>query len=136
MAKRQKKPQAPKPPEKHSFGSAFAGLAGLRDALPQGESPEPTVEEDAAAAESEVGVSSMPPKLVLQRERKGRGGKTITRLSGLDAEASEHWAKTLKKKLGCGAVVEGDDVILLGDVSERARDLLEAAGAKRVVIGN
>lgn len=73
------------------------------------------------------------PKVVVRRETKGRGGKTITRVSGIDAAHREDLAAQMKKALGCGAVVEGDDVILLGSLVDRAADWLHAAGAKRVV---
>ncbi|MBW2161397.1 MAG: translation initiation factor, partial [Deltaproteobacteria bacterium] len=73
----------------------------------------------------------------LQREKKGRAGKTATRLCGLSSPGDRlHWAKRLKKELGCGATIEGDDVILLGDVGERAKTHLEAGGFRRVVLGN
>ncbi len=39
----------------------------------------------------------------------------------------------MKSALGCGAVVEGEDVVLLGSLVERAADWLEGQGAKRVV---
>ncbi|MCA9575618.1 MAG: translation initiation factor [Sandaracinaceae bacterium] len=75
-------------------------------------------------------------KLVLQREKKGRGGKTVTRVRGLPPDELPRWAGDLKRALGCGATVEGDDVVLLGDLVGRAADWLTARGAKQVVRGN
>ena len=75
-------------------------------------------------------------KLVLRREKKGRGGKVVTRLSGVSEIAREDVAKQMKKGLGCGALVEGDDIILLGSLVDRAADWLEKQGAKKVVRGN
>ena len=44
--------------------------------------------------------------------------------------------KKLKKELGCGASIEGDDLILLGDLSERAKERLEAGGFQHVILCN
>ncbi len=75
-------------------------------------------------------------KLVVRRETKGRGGKTVTRIGGLPPEHLEDLAARMKKALGCGAVVEGADVLLLGSLVPRAAAWLRAEGATRVVEGN
>lgn len=132
MAKRSPKP-APEA-ERAPFNSPFAGLGELRQALPEAApATEPTHRAPPAGGE----VS--PPKLgklVLQREKKGRGGKTVTRVRGLPPAELERWAGELKRALGCGASVEEDAVLLLGDLVGRAGDWLEARGATRVVRGN
>jgi translation initiation factor 1 len=121
-------------PESEPFHSAFSGLASLRDELPSLDSPDPGSKPNA---ESTPDTSAASPKLVLQREKKGRAGKTVTRLRGLASpEERVRWAKRLKKELGCGATIEGEDVILLGDVGVRAKTGLEAGGFRRVVLGN
>jgi translation initiation factor 1 len=76
-------------------------------------------------------------KLVLRRERKGRGGKTVTLLSGLTLPAArlELLARALRKGLGCGATVEQGSIVLQGDLVERAREWLEKHGASKVVAG-
>ena len=75
-------------------------------------------------------------KLVLSREKKGRGGKTVTRITGLPKARLELVAKSMKKSLGCGASVDGDDVLLHGMLTERGAAWLTGQGAKRVIIGN
>jgi translation initiation factor 1 (eIF-1/SUI1) len=75
-------------------------------------------------------------KLVVRRELKGRGGKTVTRISGLPREHREALAATMKKRFGCGALIDRDDVLLLGDLVDRAADWLAEQGASRVVKGN
>lgn len=75
-------------------------------------------------------------KLVVRRELKGRGGKTVTRIRGLHARDLPSLATTLKKKLGCGAVIEDGDLLLLGDLVDRAAEWLASQGATRVVKGN
>ena len=74
-------------------------------------------------------------KLAVHKEKKGRAGKTVTRISGLQlSEAGlQALAKDLKKQLGCGAVVEAEDVVLLGDLGPRVAEWLRRRGAKRVV---
>lgn len=130
MAKRPPKtePRTPEAP----FHSPFAGLGALREALPDA----PPVAEPAPAGPASGSSSPSLGKLVLQREKKGRGGKTVTRVRGLPATELERWAKDMKRALGCGASVEDGEVVLLGDLVTRAADWLEARGASRVVRGN
>jgi len=115
--------------------SPFASLASLRDRLPEGDAP---VESPAAASTSDG--PSVPRKLVVRRERTGRRGKTVTRISGFGAtvagDALQTWARRMKRELGCGGSVEDEDIILAGDLVERAARWLEAAGVSRVVRGN
>jgi len=99
--------------------------------LPEGAAREP--EPEPAEAPPAPEGRTFAPKVVVRRETKGRGGKTVTRVSGIEAAHREALAGRMKKALGCGAVVEGEDVVLLGSLVDRAADWLEAAGAKRVV---
>jgi translation initiation factor 1 (eIF-1/SUI1) len=130
-----KKNKPPKSaPSGEPFHSALSGLASLRDQLPTADTP---VSEPKANAEAEPDTTTSSVKLLLQREKKGRAGKTVTRLRGLpSAEARHHWAKKLKKEFGCGASIEGDDLILLGDLGERAKERLEASGFQHVILCN
>lgn len=99
--------------------------------LPGGAPSEPPAALEASAAEPAL----VTPcgKIVVRRETKGRGGKTVTRISGLPEALREPYAARMKKALGCGAVVEGEHVLLLGSLVDRAADWLEAEGASRVV---
>ena len=91
--------------------------------------------EPAAEAPTEPAQPTRPfaPKVVVRRETKGRGGKTVTRISGIAADHREALAERMKRALGCGATIEGDDVLLLGSLVDRAADWLAAEGAPRVV---
>ncbi len=73
-------------------------------------------------------------KLVLRMERKGRGGKTVTVLSKLQAspDAMNQLAKQLRRALGSGARVDGNDIIIQGDVRDRTRAWLMEHGARAV----
>ena len=75
-------------------------------------------------------------KVVLRRTRKGRGGKTVTEISGLGLPPARlaALAKRLRKSLGCGGRVEGDLIVLHGDLGARADAWLKVEGVKRTVV--
>lgn len=76
-------------------------------------------------------------RLRVRHERKGRGGKIVTLVEGLEplgADAREDLARRLRKALGCGAVVEGETVVVQGDQRPRVAEWLTDAGAKRVAV--
>ena len=62
--------------------------------------------------------------------RKGRGGKTVTLLSQITGtpEGLKTLAKQLGRALGTGARTEGSEIILQGDVRERALSWLRKQG--------
>jgi translation initiation factor 1 len=111
----------------------FAALQAVRDALPEGPVPSsrPTTATAATTATKEF-----LEKVVVRRERKGHGGKTVTVVSGVAPAAREAVCAALKKALGCGARVEGDDVVVQGDLVDRCVAFVEARGARRVVRGS
>ncbi len=78
------------------------------------------------------------PRLVARREKRGRGGKTVTRITGLELGPKEldALARELKRALGCGASVEEGDVLLQGALVERAAVWLEGRLSARVTRGN
>jgi translation initiation factor 1 len=108
--------------------SPFAALEGLRDALPEGapRPPAPAPKKD----------EPFEAKVVIARSRKGRGGKTVTIVTGVKAAARENVCRDLKKALGCGATLEDDAIVVLGDVADRVRAWLQERGARRIVIGS
>ena len=110
----------------------FAALSAKKDELP----PAPKVDTPTSAPTAPAAPTWGSAKIVLSRERKGRGGKTATRVRGLPETRLEELATKMKKALGCGATVEEADVILLGDVVERAAKWLRDEGAPRVIEGN
>jgi translation initiation factor 1 len=87
-------------------------------------------EAPAEAAEPEG--PSYAPKVVVRRTKKGRGGRTVTLVQGVTA-GHELVAGTLKKELGTGARVEGDEVVVQGDQVERVARWLQSQGVKKVV---
>jgi len=72
----------------------------------------------------------------LARDRKGRGGKTVTTISGVPGEPAEldALAQTLKKLVGSGGTVKDGVIELQGDVRDRVEGKLTELGyqVKRV----
>ena len=78
-------------------------------------------------------------QVTLHRESSGRGGKTVTRVTIkplLNRPQLELLGKTLRKALGCGSHLEGEYIVLQGDIPERAREWFQKQGARKVVRGN
>lgn len=117
------------------FGGSLGDLLRAKGLAPAAPSAEPA---GAPAAEAPAGDDlSRLPKLVVRRTRKGRGGRTVTLIEGLDplpAAEREALAKAARKALGAGARVEGEVVAVQGDVGDRLADWLRARGARRVVV--
>jgi translation initiation factor 1 len=69
-------------------------------------------------------------------ERKGRGGKeaTIIEKLALSPTDLERWCKELKGALGCGGAVDGDVIVLQGDLRPRVEPLLTARGVRKVTV--
>jgi translation initiation factor 1 len=112
----------------------FAVLEGAFGDLPLGDV------EDTAPPPAQADASPPRPgeKIVLRREKKGRGGKTATIIEGLQRsdDALQAMARELRRSLGCGAHVEAMTIVVSGAQTERVRDWLAARGATRLVIGN
>jgi translation initiation factor 1 len=78
---------------------------------------------------------SLPPqqqKAILQLEKKGRGGKTVTVVRGLTltAEDFKSLAKELKEVCGTGGTVKDETIEIQGDHRARVSARLRALGYK------
>jgi len=109
--------------------SPFAALQSLRGTLPPGEQE---------AAQQAPASATFAAKVVISRERKGRGGKTATLIRGvaLQGDALAAFAREMRQSLGTGGSIEDDAIVLAGDQSARAAEWLRARGAARVIVGN
>ena len=107
--------------------SPFAALDKLRAQLPVGPAPSPPKPVEKKA----------PAWAVVRMERKGRGGKeaTVIEKLGLPPKELELWCKELKQALGCGGVVDGDTIVLQGDLRSRLPAVLTARGVAKVTVG-
>ena len=99
--------------------------------------PAPTPAPPGPAADAGVDLTRAA-KLVVRRERKGHGGKTVTVVEGLALPAAklEAVAKAMRKALGCGSWIEGGRIALQGDRPDAAAAWLTRHGAKQVTRGN
>ena len=120
------------------FNTPFAVLAGVK--VPAKDSPPPAKREPAAPAVADRGrrVGKTYARAVVRMERSGRGGKEVTVIEQLDLTAAEReeWLKALKASLGCGGVIEGDNLVLQGDHRKRLPKVLTQRGVKKVVASN
>ena len=66
----------------------------------------------------------------LLRDRKARGGKTVTLVAGITGTqgALERLASELKRACGTGGTLRGDMIEIQGDVRDRLRTELERRG--------
>lgn len=121
--------------------SPFADLEALRD----------QVEGDDTAQAAQAGAEPMDEpvsertgdfefrgRLVVRKEKKGRGGKGVTVIEGLQADPNALRAllTKMRKSLGCGGTVEGGNLVLSGAQVNRVATWLREAGARRVIEGN
>lgn len=106
----------------------FAELDKLRASLPRGPEPPPARPPPPPR---------VPARAVVRMERKGRGGKEVTVVDklGLPPAELERWCRELKQALGCGGAVDGELIVLQGDLRPRIGAVLEARGIARVTIG-
>lgn len=107
----------------------FASLAGRREASKLSA---------MQPAAGDAPVATPGGKLVVRRERAGRGGKVVTVAEGpgLAGRDLAVLAQELARALGAGARVEDGALVVQGEQSARVRDWLLARGFGPVVQGN
>jgi len=127
----------PSPALQNPF-AALAGIEALQNLPPAPEKPKP---------ETPAAMPGPAPKnrgrLILRRETKERGGKTVVVISGFadgvpgaSAVLIGDLAKELKGKLGCGGTFDRQEITLQGDRAAQVASLLEQLGfAVRGVTG-
>ncbi|MEM1451961.1 MAG: translation initiation factor [Planctomycetota bacterium] len=119
----------------------FAALSGrLGSEAPRADGQGADGEGAPESAAEDVREPAAAPRVVVRRERKGRGGRTVTIAawshgSGPDGDALEGLARDLGRRLGCGARVEDGAVVLQGALVDRLAALLEKEHGARVTRG-
>lgn len=70
----------------------------------------------------------------MRLERKHRRGKEVTVVDKLALSPDElaRWCRELKQALGCGGAVDGDAIVLQGDLRPRLVPLLVTRGVGKV----
>ncbi|NLB83489.1 MAG: translation initiation factor, partial [Synergistaceae bacterium] len=91
-------------------------------------------EEKAPLPEPAPPARALPGRVILARETRGRGGKTVTSLTFREGDPSDPTglARSLRTDLGCGGVYEEEEgrILLQGDQIERAAEWFTRRGAK------
>lgn len=98
----------------------------LQSLLDGGQLPEGS---EVKKSEPESGPSQRG-RLVVAMEKKGRGGKTATIISGFtlgDDEVCEI-AATLKSKLGTGGSARGGEILIQGNRTDDVKKMLQQMG--------
>ena len=69
-------------------------------------------------------------KLRVRIEKNGRGGKTVTIISGFIGSETDlkELGKALKSKCGVGGSAKGGEVLVQGDFKQRVIEILRAMG--------
>jgi putative translation initiation factor SUI1 len=87
---------------------------------------------DYRTAESEEAETLAPAaqQLCVRIEKKGRGGKTATLVSGFVGTSADlaDLGRTLKSKCGVGGSVKDGEILVQGDFRERVVSLLRSLG--------
>ena len=127
MSKDRPRDSRPAAPAPDRSASPFAALEALRGSLPAG---------PAAPAVPEAKPRG-PARAVVRMERKGRGGKEVTVVEKLGLREPELavWCRDLKQALGCGGAVDGELIVLQGDLRSRLPAVLTARGVGKVTVG-
>ncbi len=73
----------------------------------------------------------------IMRESKGRGGKSVSVITGLnlDKDALKKLGKTLKAQLGTGGAIKDGNIEIQGDHREKLVELLDKQGIKAKIAG-
>lgn len=121
--------------QEQPLGLSIGALLGV----PQKERAAENKEKEAApqsapGAKNEAAAQPKISKVALQRQRAGRGGKTVTLVilpqdySGDKAAL----AKELRKGLGCGSTIEEGKIVLQGDIADRAEAWFVKKGVTKI----
>lgn len=94
--------------------------------------PEVTEQQDNGDTRQQQGST----RLDIVLERKGRGGKQATIITGFtcDDEALKQLASKLKSSLGVGGSARGGEILIQGDFRQRVLELLKQMGFKGRII--
>ena len=75
-------------------------------------------------------------RVVLRLEKKGRRGKSVTLIQGLSMQDSQlkECVGVLRKTFGVGATIQGNEVVVQGDLRDRIAKWLPSIGAEDFIL--
>jgi translation initiation factor 1 len=90
--------------------------------------------------EPEEEVTELPPnqqKLKIEASRKGKGGKTVTIISGFQVspETLTSLTKTLKNQCGAGGALKDNTIEIQGDHRQKLLEIVTKLGYKAKLSG-
>ena len=109
--------------QEQPLGLSIGALLGVPQKERSDENEEKKAEpQSARGAKAEAAAPPKISKVALQRQRAGRGGKTVTLvILPQDYKGdTAALAKELRKGLGCGSTIEDGKIVLQGDIADRA----------------
>lgn len=119
----------------------FAALSGA--GLPV--APKVVLDQAAAALAAQKGAGGKPVapeknrgRVEIRRETGGRGGKTVTTVSGfvgIGLPEKDQLAKKMRGACGCGGTVKDGVIEIQGDQRETIAKILSEAGFRPVMAG-
>lgn len=116
----------------------FGALGGLGD-LPAGPTaPTPTPAPAAKRGSCRGAPNLNRGRVEIRRLTGGRGGKTVTAISGftgIGLPEKERLAKQMQKACGCGGTVKDGVIEIQGDKREQVAEILRTAGFRPVMAG-
>lgn len=93
-------------------------------------STNPNYEYENLNEEEDETLEKQQQKLRVSIEKKGRGGKTVTLITGFIGKEDDlkELGKLLKTKCGVGGSAKDGEIIIQGEFKQRIIDLLKAEG--------
>lgn len=95
----------------------------------------------APGGKAATGAAAQPKnrgRVEIRRTTAGRGGKTVTLVSGfvgIGLPEKEQLAKKMRNACGCGGTVKDGDIEIQGDQREKIAAILTEAGFRPVLAG-
>jgi len=94
--------------------------------------------QNAPAAGKKEGPAKNRGRVDIKRTTAGRGGKTVTIVTGfigIGLPEKESLAKKMRNACGCGGTVKDGEIEIQGDQREKIAQILTAAGFRPVFAG-